>query len=82
MYSQRNYQNTKTKHNEAKWITNIKIPLTELLTLSAAILLTELGHVLQYSHSMEGSCLHHLTDLLPGVAGGVVLQDVTQKDEI
>ena len=40
---------------------------------------TELGDVLQHSDSRALSDLLHLTDLLPGVAGAVVLQDVTQK---
>ena len=55
-----------------------KIPLTELLSQSTAILRTELGDVIHQSNSMAMSCLLHLTDLLPGVAGGVVLQDVLQ----
>lgn len=44
---------------------------------SPALLLTEVGDVLQDCYSMEGSSLLHLTDPLPGVVL-LVLQDVLQ----
>ena len=41
------------------------------------ILRTEVGDVFQHSHSGAISSRPHLTDLLPGLAGGVELKNVT-----
>ena len=59
-------------------MTNFNLINKKILSKCPAVLLTELGDVIQHLNSMETSCLIHLADLLPGEAGVVVLQDVLQ----
>ena len=59
-------------------LTNFNLINKKILSKCPAVLLTELGDVIQHLNSMETSCLIHLAELLPDEAGVVVLQDVLQ----
>ena len=69
--------NTRKQNIELQDHQSSDIPLTELHP--PAISRAEMRDVLEDSYSMLASRLLHLTDLLPYVAGGAVLQDVTQS---